>query len=688
MEALERNFRLLVETMNEGLGVRDADGRITYANRRLCEMLGYTLDELRGSPVEELVAPEERDRFRHKLQRRKDGQGEVYALTMMARDGGRVETLQSGRPLLDDDGRLLGSFAVVTDVTTLKQAEKRLRLTQFTVDRAVDPTLWLDSHGVLRYVNDAVCELLGYSREELLGRTVFDISPDFTEAEWNESWKRLRRDGSLRLDDWLQSRDGTKIPVEVTVNYLEYEGQEILISVARDISERKRAEKELYHNAFHDSLTGLPNRALFMDRLQHCIARSRRSNELFAVFFLDVDRFKLVNDSLGHMTGDALLVQIAERLRDSLRSPDTVARVGGDEFLLLLEDTGMDEAVMVAERLLEAFRDSFHLDHQEVFSTVSLGLALWDRHYEAADEIVRDADAAMYRAKSRGGATFTVFDREMHQLAVSRLELETDLRRALQAEQFELHFQPVVDRITERPVWFESLVRWRHPSKGLILPGDFLSVVEETDLIFPLTWWIFETSCRCLRELQRQRPNAQVHMSINVSGRLVDHPDLVARMRNLVEVYELRPGDLFLEITESIILEHARSASKVVEELQSLGLRVLIDDFGAGHSSLHYLAELPVDTVKIDRSFVSRIVEEKKSREIVRSVVDLIQRLGMKAVAEGVETPAQLHLLQAVGCDYFQGFLFARAMPFEDTLHYLDRQEEELSVRSAKETVP
>lgn len=687
MEALERNFRLLIETMNEGLGVRDVDGKILYVNRRLCDMLGYSRDELVGSPVEELVAPEERERFRHKLRERKDGQGEVYALTMLARDGARVETLQSGRPLLDEDGRLMGSFAVITDVTILKQAEKRLRLTQFTVDRAVDATLWLDANGHLTYVNDALCKLMGYSRDELLGRSIYEISPDFTEAEWNESWSRLRRDGSLRLEDFLMHRDGTRIPVEVTVNYLEYEGQEILISVARDISERKRTEKELFHNAFHDSLTNLPNRALFMDRLQHCIERCRRSGDPFAVLFLDVDRFKLVNDSLGHLAGDALLIQIAERLRHSLRSPDTVARVGGDEFLVLLEDTGRDEAVAVAERLLAAFRESFHLGDQEVFSTASIGLGLWDGRYRSADEIVRDADVAMYRAKARGGAEYAVFDREMHRVAVSRLELETDLRRALQEEQFELRYQPVVDGASHRPKWFEALVRWKHPRRGLVLPGEFLPAVEETDLIFPLSWWIFEEACRRIRELRRRAEGVTPSLSINVSGRLVDHPDFVARMQRLVESHDLTPGDLCLEITESVILDHARSARAVVEDLQEMGFGVLIDDFGAGHSSLHYLAELPVSTVKIDRSFVSRIVEEDKSREIVRSVISLVHRLGMRTVAEGVETPEQLHLLRSLECDFFQGFLFSRPMTLEDTVHYLDRLEDQPPAQTRKENV-
>ena len=585
---------------------------------------------------------------------------------------------------------------------------ERLRLTQFTVDHAADGVFWIGRNARFLYVNDTVCEKLGYTHEELLGMTVHDIDPDFPRELWEESWLEVKQGGVFTRESRHRRKNGEVFPVELRVHCVQWEDHEVHVAVARDISERKRAEEMLRFNAFHDALTGLPNRSLFMDRLQHCMDRSRRSETRFAVLFLDLDRFKVVNDSLGHVVGDELLARIASRLRASLRAVDTVARVGGDEFLVLVEDIDSDNAaIKVAERIQTDLQRVFHVQDHEIFTSVSVGIAFGgdlDRYHQAV-EILRDADIAMYRSKAQGGGRATIFHPEMHRRAVSRLELETDLRRALQRDQLHLAYQPIVEVATGRVRAFEALLRWRHPRRGELAPAAFLQAAEETGLIVPLTWWVLETACRQASSLAevtapREGPvtdgsgsedfattdgagSAVVPLSVNLSSRLIGHPELVERLTRTLDEHGVEPVGIGLEITESVILDHPGSAGEVLEELSARGFRIAIDDFGAGYSSLRYLSRLPVTRVKIDRSFVRRLTEEPKSREITRSVVSLVHNLGMEAVAEGVETPAQLEMLRAMGCDLVQGFLLGRP---ERGCRILDRLRDEHQPGASEES--
>jgi len=683
----ELAFRQLVEHMNEGLGVRDESGVILYVNRHLCRMLGYRPEEMVGRKVTDLVAEEDRPRFVTQLARRRQGEGSAYELVMTGRDGRKVVTLQSGEPLLGPDGEVRGSFAVIHDITERKRKERRLRLTQLTVDHAADGVFWIGRDARFLYVNETACEKLGYTREELLGMTVHDIDPDFPVELWEESWIEVKQGGVFTRESRHRRKDGEIFPVELRVHCVRWEDHEYHVAVARDITERKRAEEMLRYNAFHDALTGLPNRALFMDRLQHCMDRSRRSDTRFAVLFLDLDRFKVVNDSLGHVVGDELLARIASRLQTSLRAVDTVARVGGDEFLVLMEDLDSDDdAIRVADRIQTDLQRVFHVQENEIFTSVSLGIAFGGDRYHQAVEILRDADIAMYRSKAQGGGRATVFDPEMHRRAVSRLELETDLRRALQREQFHLVYQPIVEAEDGTLRGFEALLRWRHPRRGELAPAAFLQTAEETGLIVPLTWWVLETACRQARSLARalshgREPEGSAGaravppLSVNLSSRLIGHPEMVERLTRTLDEHGVEPRGLGLEITESVILDHPGSAGEVLEDLSARGFQIAIDDFGAGYSSLRYLSRLPVARVKIDRSFVRRLTEEPKSREITRSVVSLVHNLGMEAVAEGVETPVQLEMLRNMGCDLVQGFLLGRP---EDGRRVLDRVRDRL----------
>ncbi len=430
-----------------------------------------------------------------------------------------------------------------------------------------------------------------------------------------------------------------------------------------DITDRKRAEERLLHDAFHDALTELPNRSLFLDRLGLTLEQSRRHKRIsFAVLFLDLDRFKNLNDSLGHAAGDALLVEFAGRLRGCLRPGDTVARLGGDEFgVLLTEVDGPEDATRVAERIQELLRQPFAVGSTEVISTASIGIALGAAGYERPDDILRDADTAMYRAKAAGRACFQVFDQAMHSSVAALLKLEMDLRRAVERNSFVMHYKPIVSLLDGRIVGFEGLVRWVDPERGVVLPDRFISVAEETGLIVPIGWWVLAETCRQVRAWQGSYPiSPPLYASVNISGKLFGQPDVVERVWRIVEETGLPATSLRLEITESVLMDHGDVALRVLSELRALGVQFSVDDFGTGFSSLSYLQRFSYDTLKIDRSFIAGMADKADVGAIVQSIVGLGNVLGMNVVAEGVETPAQLARLRAMQCPSAQGYWFSR----------------------------
>ena len=435
-----------------------------------------------------------------------------------------------------------------------------------------------------------------------------------------------------------------------------------------DITQRKAAEYRLQHDAFHDSLTGLPNRALLLDRLGQAVARTkRRPDSRFGVLFLDIDGFKHVNDSLGHQTGDQLLIAISRRLESCMREADTVARVGGDEFIGLIDDVESAEVILgLAERILESLRAPFPLDGYEVVVTASIGVALGGVSDYTAEEIVRNADIAMYRAKSRGKSGFVVFDEAMHARAVSRLRMESDLRQATKNRQFRLHYQPIVSLQSGKVRSFEALLRWYHPHRGLVCPDDFIALAEETKLILPMGLWVIRTAAEQLRKWQRQfTMSPPLSISVNLSCRQFLQPDLVYQVERALLETGLDPRCLNMEITESAIMEQVESAASSLAKLKSLGIKLSMDDFGKGYSSLSYLHQFPFDTLKIDRSFIAGIGKSGENTEIVRTIIALANGLGLDVVAEGVETKSQLFQLKDLGCHFGQGYFFSRPLSAE-----------------------
>ena len=452
----------------------------------------------------------------------------------------------------------------------------------------------------------------------------------------------------------------------------------VLRIYAIDITERKAAEQQLLHDAFHDGLTGLFNRSLFVNRLGHALEiHRRRDSYSFAVLFLDVDRFKIVNDSLGHLHGDQLLIAIARRLEGCLRPGDTVARLGGDEFCMLLDDiAGIQDATRAAQRVMEAMGEPFALEGHEVYATASVGIACSATGYTRPQDILRDADTAMYRAKALGRARYEVFGQEMHAHALTLLQLEMDLRRAIERNEFVAYYQPIVALADRRIVGFEALARWRHPDRGILLPEEFIPLAEETGLIIALDRRIMREACGQVAEWHRRDPrNRGLALSANVSSKQFLHPELIDFIETTLGQSGLGAGDLKLEITESVVMSNPENTTSMLLKLKALDVRLQIDDFGTGYSSLSYLQRFHIDSLKIDRSFIHHLGEDEESLEIVRTIIALAHNLHMEVLAEGVETEDQLGRLRDLGCEYAQGFYFSHPVPAEriDALLEKDR---------------
>ncbi|MCL1471915.1 GGDEF domain-containing response regulator [Argonema antarcticum] len=448
---------------------------------------------------------------------------------------------------------------------------------------------------------------------------------------------------------------------------LEVANQELLV----EIMERKQLQNQLLHIALHDSLTDLPNRALFMQCLSESLNRAKEQPDYqFAVLFMDCDRFKIVNDSLGHLVGDELLIAIAHRLQGCLKPIDTIARLGGDEFAIILENiTDLGMATQVAEQILQELSTPFQLSRYEVFINVSIGITLSNTYDDKPEYLLRNADTAMYRAKALGKARYHVFDPAMHQQALQLLQLENDLRRAVERKEFIVYYQPIISLYTGRISGFEALVRWKHPTRGLVSPGEFIPVAEETGLIASIDTWVLQEACHQLSIWQKQQPAEEpLTMGVNLSVRLLSQPNLIEYIAQVLQKTDLNPQTLKLEITESAIMENKESALIILDELKKRKIQLSIDDFGTGYSSLSYLDSFPVNTLKIDQSFINRMDGKLEKKGLVPAIISMAHRMGISAIAEGVETHEQLAQLRTLNCDFGQGYLFSK--PLESKLAF------------------
>ena len=568
--------------------------------------------------------------------------------------------------------------AMDRDITEDKRAEMTLYESEAKflslIQNSSDIIGILESDGTILYESPSIEGILGYKPEELIGKNAFEfIHPEDISKSFNSLKYLIENFGAIvRVESRFRHKDGSWCFLESTgSNLLAEPSVKGIVLNSRDITDRKIFEERLVYDALHDVLTGLPNRAFFMNRLRHAVEYSKRhSNHQFAVLFLDVDRFKLINDSLGHMFGDQLLIVIAQRLTECLRPTDIAARFGGDEFIILLENIqDISDPVRIADRVQEKIILPITLNDQEIFITVSIGISLNTTGYEQAEDLLRNADIAMYRAKARGKACYQIFNTEMYLQIVERLQLENDLRRAIERQQLRVYYQPIVSLKTGRITGFEALIRWLHPELGILLPEEFIPTAQENGLIVPIDEWVLREACHQTQQWQEQFKSNSANLSeqpltisVNLCSSRFSQSKLLAHINQVLQSTGLDAQSLKLEITESVIMEKGENATIMLEKLRNLGIKLAIDDFGTGYSSLGRLHNLPITELKIDQSFVSGSAVEEGNLDIVETIVTLAKKLSVDVTAEGVETLEQFQKLKELKCEYGQGYFFSKPL--------------------------
>jgi len=665
-------YRLLFEGNPNPMWIHDAESfELIALNDAAVAQFGYTRDELLTMTVFDLQRPKDRASG---LPSRSG------ALTLQTRDGHILTFDVTGYDIRLPGRNARMTMAVDIDegrraAEGLRESERRFREMLDTIDLAA---VLLDVVGHVTYCNPYLLHLTGFGKDEVLGNNFFELFlPEERRDQGARDFASNIGAGMIASHDESEivTRRGERRTILWNNTVLRNSQGSILgtASIGSDVTEQRIAEKQLVYNAFHDSLTGLPNRALFLDRVSHALNRVKRDGgQNFAVLLLDVDHFKNVNDSLGHAMGDLLLVAIGERLSQSLRAADTVARFGGDEFTILVEPvTDATGSTRAAERIQRAIAAPFLIGEVEIFVSISVGVTLAGPEYEDPGQIVRDADTAMYRAKGQGRGRSEIFDADMRAEVVARLQLENDLRRAVERDELRVVYQPLVRLDSGQLVGFEALVRWQHPRRGLVSPAAFIPVAEESGLIVSIGKFVLDEASHQAALWPAERASAaSLHVSVNVSTRQFAKSDLVADVRSALDASGLHPSRLHIEVTESVIMLQPEAALKVMNDVRALGCRISLDDFGTGYSSLSYLHRFPIDTLKIDASFVRNASRDTKNVEIIRSIIALARALSIEVVAEGIETMEQHAMLRDLGCPLGQGYLFARPLPPDQALEF------------------
>jgi diguanylate cyclase (GGDEF)-like protein/PAS domain S-box-containing protein len=679
----EQKYSDIFTNAVEGIFQTTPEGRYLEANPALARIYGYEspeelMNDLRNIGEQLYVDPKRRDVFLEHM--RTAGRVSHFESQIRRKDGSVIWIAEHARSVYDEKGKLRYFEGTVVDITKRKRAEFLLKASEEEYRTIFETTgtasVIIENDNRIGRANSEFFHLTGYGPEKIARGLTFEdiVAPadreQIVHVGKNEPTYCLTQTGPYELR--IRTSMGAIRDVVVTEAMLN--GSRRRVVSLLDITERKKAELMLRHQAFHDPLTNLPNRFLLMDRLEHALRRAKRGDNHFAILFLDMDRFKLINDSLGHVTGDRLLEQMAGKVRSCLREEDTLARFGGDEFVILIEDLrDPPQPVRIAQRILQSLKEPVEVDGNTIYISTSIGIVLGSPRYIRAEQIVRDADTAMYRAKAMGKGCYAIFDEAMHTSAVKRLDIENKLRKGIEQNQFILHYQPIINLITRSIVGFESLVRWNHPEKGIVDPDEFIPIAEETGLIVPLGEYVLLESCRQMKNWMQQYPFlGEMLIHVNVSGIQLKQLHFIDRAQHCLHRSGLPAHCLKLEITESMLMSLEDKAIALLEELKGLRIQIGIDDFGTGYSSLSYLHRFPVDTLKIDRSFVMDLDPENENAKIVKTIISLAHALGMNVVAEGIESPGQLKILEAMCCEYGQGYHFSRPVPARQVVRLLE----------------
>ncbi|MDD3518306.1 MAG: EAL domain-containing protein [Chromatiales bacterium] len=667
-----------MDFFEDGVCLLDADARVARANKAFFRMLGMTPEEMLGRDLCEVIVPS----------------GDLDACATCKALHAKQDAFitqeadhaynPTGRPLevmikmiRDASGAIIGALLAIHDLTRTRQTEEQLRLAASVFQGSQEAIVITDAEHRIMEVNQAFERMTGFPREEVENRTLHDLMAQlrYDALHFEQLCDTLKKVGNWQGEVWYRRHEGDEFPAWQNISAVKNEQGRIIrfISIFSDISERKQSEERINHLAHYDLLTDLPNRVLLHDRLNDALERARRSHNKLAVLFIDLDRFKNVNDSLGHSIGDRLLQAIAHRLIATVREQDTVARLGGDEFLVILESLAAPQhAGVVARKILNGLIEPIHIDEHEIFIGGSIGISLFPSDGETPELLIKNADTAMYRAKDQGRNTYQYYTPELSRLSRERFELESGLRRALERGELRLYYQPQATFDDGATFGAEALIRWQSPDKGLVPPDRFIPLAEDTGLIHAIGRWVLLTACEQARRWEIDgRP---LRIAVNLSGVQIVHGNVVQTVREVLRETHLDPSLLELEITEGFVLSHAEQGIRTLRELKALGVSLAIDDFGTGYSSLSYLKRLPVDRLKIDRSFVNGIPDDRDDMAIVQTVIAMARNLGLEVIAEGVETAEQKTFLAASACDAWQGYLLSRPLPLDEFENLLSSQ--------------
>ncbi len=660
LSRVSRQSEILLRTASDGIHVLNLEGDVVEANDAFCNMLGYTRAEVLGMNVREWDAHFSAEELKIRIPQLLDKLN-IFETVHRRKDGRLMDVEISTIGVTIDDEILL--YCSSRDITDRKHAEQQLRLVARVFDRAAEGVMITDANQHILTVNDSFVTVTGYEREEVIGKTPAILRSGKQPPEfYKKMWEQLQRRAWWQGEIWNRRKNGELYLEWLSINAVRDESGEVInyIGMFSDVTLIKESRQRMEFLATHDELTGLPNRALFNDHLRLALARSERSGTRLALMFVDLDNFKMINDTLGHEEGDELLMQVSERLKKCVRGIDTVARLGGDEFVVLMEIEGRREAQIMADRILDIFTTCYTLQGQEYLVSSSIGISMFPDDAGDPKILMRHADTAMYRAKEQGKNTYMFFTGDMAEKLSRRMVVENALRRAKEKSDIFLEYQPQIDLHNDRVVGVEALLRWNH-NGNVVMPDEFIPIAEESILIAEIDEWVIGDVCRQIREWDKAGLPAFT-VSLNVSARQFHNPGIVGRFTNIVSQAGVAAERICLEITEGVLMD-VESAASILTELNQVGFRVSVDDFGTGFSSLSYLKRLPIHEVKVDRSFIDGLADDPDDYAITKAIVAMARSMGLKTVAEGVDSEAQQQVLKGIGCDIGQGYLYAQSLP-------------------------